>query len=190
MIKVNLVPQEILDKETQRQRMMQVGVVAAFVGVLLIGVSFTHYRKKTVLDAQLVEENKTLKRFQAIVDQVNQFEAQAAAVRARLNVMNDLIKGRELYPVFMVDIVESFPEGVWIGSLSTVKGKGGLNLTMPAFATSTRDVTNWLRTLESSPLFSEAVISPISIAADGQHTFSMKMTYSPPAEGAAKGGAK
>jgi Tfp pilus assembly protein PilN len=112
MIKVNLVPQEILDKEIQRHRMMQVGVVAAIIGVMLIGVSFSHYRHKTAVIAQLEEENKTLKHFQDIVDKVNAFEAKAAAVRARLNVMNDLIKSRELYPIFMVDIIESFPDGV------------------------------------------------------------------------------
>lgn len=178
MIKVNLVPQEILDKETQRQRAMQVGVVAAFFAVILVVVSLSHYRAKTVLVSQLAEEKDKLKKLQTIVDQVSAFEAKAAVVRSRLGVMNDLIKSRELYPTFMADLIESFPNGVWIKRLGTTTQDGGvLDLSIPASANSTRDVTNWLRTLESSPLFSETKISPIAIAVDGKHTFNMTMKY-------------
>lgn len=180
MIKVNLVPQEILDKEIQRQRALQASLAGVLIVLILAGVSFSHYRKKAVSERMLSEQKEKLKTLQAIVDQVNAFEAQAAAVRARLGVMNDLLKSRELYPRFMVDIIESFPDGVWIGGLTTTSKNAGLDLTMPAFASSTRDVTTWLRTLEESKLFTGAKISPILIDAKGKHSFTMQMHYIPP----------
>ncbi len=180
MIKINLVPQEILDKEVQRQRMIQVGVAGAIVAVVLALVSFAHYQKKASLVESLTVQQAKLKNLQAIVDQVNAFDARAKAVRARLAVMTDLVQSRDLYPVFMTDLIESFPDGVWIGPLST-KGdaKAGLSVKMPAFAASTRDLTNWLRAIEASSIFGSAEISGISIAKDGQHNFSMEMLYSP-----------
>ncbi|MFH2202513.1 MAG: PilN domain-containing protein [Elusimicrobiota bacterium] len=179
MIKVNLVPAEILDREVQRQRAIQVGIVAGLVALLFAGVSFTHYRTKIQVTKQLEEENARLKKLEAIVAQVNAFESKAAAVRSRLGVMNDLLKSRELYPKFMVDIIESFPDGVWIGTLSTTKKDKTLSLSMPAFAASTGDLTTWLRTLEESKIFSEAKISGIAIDQEGKHTFSMSMIYTP-----------
>jgi len=180
MIKVNLVPREILDKEVQRQRAMQAGLVGVVILAIFAGISFQHYNKKVTLEKRYEEQKAKLKKLEAIVAQVNQFEARAAAVRSRLAVMNDLLKSRELYPKFMVDLIESFPDGVWIGPLSTAKGEDGLNISMPAFATSTRDVTTWLRTLEDSEVFSKAVISAITIdPLTSKHSFSMTMAYVP-----------
>lgn len=180
MIKINLVPQEILDKEVQRQRIIQVSVVGAIVAVVLALVSFGHYQTKASLAESLTVHEAKLKNLQAIVDQVNAFEARAKAVRARLAVMMDLVQSRDLYPVFMTDLIESFPDGVWIGPLTTSgDAKKGLLIKMPAHAVSTRDVTNWLRGIESSPLFSDSKIGSISIKEDGVHDFSMSMKYTP-----------
>ena len=45
MIRVNLVPQELLDKELAKQRLAQVSVVAAFLGVIfLIKSSDANYK--------------------------------------------------------------------------------------------------------------------------------------------------
>jgi len=180
MIKINLVPQEILDREVQRQRMIQVSVAGAFVAVVVALVSMFHYQAKSGLLESLEVEQAKLKKLQAIVDQVNAFESRAAAVRARLAVMTDLVKSRDLYPVFMTDLIESLPDGVWSDSFGTSgDAKKGLTFNLPSHAVSTRDVTNWLRSIEASSLFNDAKISGISIAQDGEHRFSMSLHYTP-----------
>jgi len=46
MIKVNLVPAEILKKEEQRRQMVLVGIGAGFLAVIFAGISFMHFHKR------------------------------------------------------------------------------------------------------------------------------------------------
>ena len=96
--------------------------VGSAIALVLALVSGIHYQTKVGLADLLKGREAKLKTLQAIVDQVNAFEVRAKAVRARLAVMTDLVQSRDLYPVFMTDLIESFPDGVWIGPLTTMTG--------------------------------------------------------------------
>lgn len=179
MIKVNLVPQDILDRELQRQRTIQAGVILSVLGIVLAGVSLLHYTQAISLDRQLAKDKKELDTLKAIVSQVEQLEQTAQAVRARLNVIEELLVGRPLYPYFMQDVVATFPPGLWITSLNTTPDGGGLKVAMNAKAISSDDVSKWLRTLESSKKFSQPVISAIAFDLDKVSSFSMNLKYNP-----------
>ncbi len=181
MIKVNLVPQEILDKEAQKQQALQVGVVMGVFVLVLAGVSFGHYYKKVKLVKELAEMEAQLKKLEVIVQQVEALEAKASAVRARLNVMEDLIKSRELYPGFMTDLLKTFPPGVWLTSLTTTGAGKGLTVSMGAMARTPEDVSEWLRTLQKSERFSNPTIGAINMGAAGGNSFAMNAVYAPPA---------
>ncbi len=55
MIKVNLVPQEFLDRELQKQRLAQVSVVAGCLAIIFLGVSVSYYYKGVGLAKRLGE---------------------------------------------------------------------------------------------------------------------------------------
>src|SRR6267378_2123189 len=165
MIKVNLVPADILAKAQQKQQMLQ----AAAVGVLVLGIvaliSMGHYYKYQRLESKLAKDKSDLKKLEVIVAKVEELEKTAAAVRARLNVITDLLRSRPLYPYFMSDFVRSVPLGVRVKTLGTSGGgsaAGPLKLTISAEARANEDIAEWVRRLEDSGKFSNPELGPVT----------------------------
>ncbi|MBI3300029.1 MAG: hypothetical protein HYZ75_17830 [Elusimicrobia bacterium] len=186
MIKVNLVPQEILDKELQKQRLAQVSVAAAFIGVFFLAVSFSHYYKSVTLADRLVEAEAEFKRLEVIVKQVEELEAKAKAVKARLDVIGDLLMARPFYPRFMTRLLEALGDGIWLSALNVSGSAPNITVNMSCQATGVEAVTRWLRALQTSASFKEPSMGGLVIAADGLVTFSMSLKYKPDAPAAAK----
>lgn len=183
MTKINLVPAEILAKARQKQQTLQAAVIGAMVLALLLLASAGHFFRLKRLESQLASREATLKKLEVIVAKVEELERQAAAVRARLNVVNDLLKGRSLYPVFMSDFVKSVPPGVRVKSLNTVGGGssvGPVKLTMTAEAISDEDIAAWVKRMEVSGRFSAAELGAItSSSTDRLFSFSLTVVYTP-----------
>lgn len=151
MIKINLVPADILAKAQQKQQMLQAGAAGVAFLILLALISAGHFFTLERLNSNLAERNLALKKLEVIVAQVEELERTAAALRARLGVITDLLKGRTLYPFFMSDFVRSVPTGVRLRSVSTTGGGsagGALKLTMSAEAITNDDIAIWMRKLE------------------------------------------
>ena len=181
MIKVNLVPQEILDRELQKQRLAQVSVAAGFLAVIFLGVSFSHYYKGVALEKRLVESESEFKRLEAIVKQVEELEAKAKAVKARLDVIQDLLVARSFYPRFMTELLKNLGEGVWLMSLTASGTPAEMKVSMSCQATGPESATAWLRQLQQSTSFKDPSIGSIVLAGDGLVTFPMSALYKPDA---------
>lgn len=186
MIKVNLVPAEILAKAQQKQRVLQAGLAGAAVVFLLLALSVGHWVKLKRLDVKLAKGQADLKKLEVIVAKVEEIEKTAAAVRARLNVINDLLKGRHLYPYFMSDFVRSVPLGVKVKSLTTTGGGssvGSLKLNMSAEARANADIAEWVKKMEDSGKFGGVELGPVSSSgsegADKIYSFTLTSVYTP-----------
>lgn len=183
MTKINLVPAEILAKARQKQQALQAAVLGAVFLALLALVSVGHFYRLKRLEGQLASKEATLKKLEVIVAKVEELERQSAAVRARLNVVNDLLKGRSLYPVFMSDFVRSVPPGVRVKSLNTVGGGssvGPVKLSMSAEAVSDEDIANWVKRMENSGRFSNAELGAITASSTERlFSFTLTVVYNP-----------
>jgi type IV pilus assembly protein PilN len=178
MIKVNLVPAEILSKAKQRVLMMQAAAVGAIFLVILTGVSFGHWFGKHQLEQRLAYDESELKRLDAIVKQVDELEKAAAAVRARLSVIEDLLRGRSFYPIFMSEFARSVPGGVKVNSMAAAPaGAGAVKLTISAIANSNEDIAAWAKALEKNPKFSLVELGAVSNAGGGLYNFAVTTVY-------------
>lgn len=186
MIKVNLVPQELLDREVQKQRLAQVSVAAGFLAVIFLGVSFSHYYKGVALEKRLIEAEAEFKRLEAIVKQVEELEAKAKAVKSRLDVIQDLLVARSFYPRFMTELLKNLGEGVWLVTLTAAGSVSDLTVSMTCQATGTEAATAWLRQLQTSTAFKDPTLGAITVASDGLVSFPMTIKYRPDAAGGKK----
>lgn len=186
MIKINLVPQEILDKEQQRQRNIQLvlGVIifAAFV------VALTMFRLNTLrkADADLEAINNEYKTKWADIGM--KLDAKKGAVdeiKRRLGVITDLLTGRSLYPNFMADMSQAMPSDVWVTNISTTRDPNSLKVNAQAISSSAPGVTRWVRTMQKPGVFGnfgEPSISAITASDDPvtngkQYAFSINFVY-------------
>lgn len=179
MIKVNLVPAEILAKARQRQLMLQAAAVGGLLALVLVLVSLGHWFGLLRLQNDFAYKEAKLKKLSAIVAQVEELEKAAAAVRARLGVIEDLLKGRSFYPIFMSEFARTVPAGVQVTQMNTTTvGNNGLKLSISATATSNEAVAAWIRTLESDPRFSGVELGAVSATGLNSRAFTVMASYS------------
>ncbi|OGS36418.1 MAG: hypothetical protein A2506_08205 [Elusimicrobia bacterium RIFOXYD12_FULL_66_9] len=178
MIKINLVPAEILAKARQKQLMLQAAVVGGLLAMVLVLVSLGHWFGLLRLESDFSYKESKLKKLSAIVAQVEELEKASAAVRARLGVIEDLLKGRSFYPIFMSEFARTVPSGVRIVQMNTTTvGNNGLKLSVSATATSNEHVAAWIKTLEADSHFAGVELGAVNASGANLRTFSVVATY-------------
>jgi Tfp pilus assembly protein PilN len=177
MIKVNLVPAEIIAKAKQRQLLLQAAVLGSLMGLVLVVVSVGHWYGKHTLEIVLAADEAELKRLDRVVKQVEELEKAAAAVRARLNVIEDLLLGRAYYPIFMSEFARSVPAGIKVNAMTTsTMSPGTLKLGISAIANSNEDVAAWVKTLEKNAKFGMIELGAVTVSGTS-YTFVLTATY-------------
>jgi len=177
MIKVNLVPAEILAKSKARLVLLQAAVLGSLLALILVGASFGHWYGKYSLEITLIEKEAKLKQLDAIVRQVEELEKAAAAVRARLKVIEDLLLGRAFYPIFMSDFARLVPAGVKVNSMGTsALTPGTIKLTIAAVANSNEDIVAWVKAMEKNAKFGLVEFGAVTVAGT-TYNFSLTATY-------------
>jgi len=164
MIKVNLVPVEILNKAEQKQRLIQICVAGIFFVVCGVGATMAHWAHVRSLQRLYARDQIKFKELSVIVAKVEEREKTAAMLRVRLGVITDLLRSRSFYPVFMSDFVRSVPPGVRVRTLGTNGPIGGpLKLNIAAEARTHEDIATWARFLERTGVFSAVELGSVSV---------------------------
>jgi Tfp pilus assembly protein PilN len=177
MIKVNLVPAEILAKARQRQLIVQGAVAGGLLAVGLVVLSFAHWLGLYRLKNDYLYKNSTLNNLSAIVKQVEEQQDEAKAVRARLGVIESLLKGRAFYPLFLSEFARTVPPGVQVTALSTSSQAGdSIKLSISGRASSNDDIADWLRNFQKHPNFSAVDLGPVSASGEDD-VFTMTAVY-------------
>ncbi len=160
MVKVNLVPSEILVKAAQKQQNVQIflGVFVVLLGVA--GVSFWHLKTAQREEADLAVKERRLAELQVEVALVENLKKGIADLRNRLNVVNNLLKGRRLYPNFMSDFIETVPSGIYIKTLRTNSTATSVTLELAAEALSSEEIKEWISRLAAAG-FSGVEMGPV-----------------------------
>lgn len=183
MVKINLVPIELLAKAQQRQQVIQIGMVSLVVVLIVAGISAMHFMKSKKLEAELAVVEDELKRLAAIVAKVEEMEKAVVEVRAKLNVVTDLLKTRPLYPYFMSDFARSVPSNVTLKNLDTsLQGGNALKLSIIAESRTSEDISGWIKALEDTGKFADVQLTgSVTITEiEGKiYAFSMTGVYTP-----------
>ncbi|MFA6004179.1 MAG: PilN domain-containing protein [Elusimicrobiota bacterium] len=183
MIKINLVPADILAKAHNQQKALQLGLAGGAVGALIVVVSMGFVFRLASLERKLADHQAEFKRLSAVVDKVKEAETAANLLKARLKVIDDLDRGRRAYPYFMSDFVRSVPPGVRVKSLRTVGGNNNpIKLDMSAEARSNADIASWVAKMEESGRFSAVELGAVTTTETPEGVlwnFTLTTVYSP-----------
>jgi Tfp pilus assembly protein PilN len=180
VIKINLVPAEVLIQEQKKRRTLQAGAAGVMIAVVVVLVSLWHLNSVRVEEVKLKANQTELAKLQKVVDQVKELESTAKAVQNRLSVITSLLTGRFLYTVFLDDWAHALSPGVWITTLTTTASGAGLNLQIGANARDQSDIADWLRALQTSAKFSNVELGAVALSGSGTdsfYTFTLKSEY-------------
>jgi len=155
VIKINLLPRgrEQKKKEGLRDQIavLVVAVVALFflIGVLQsrIGGQITSNQRK------IAETNAEIVRLDDMIKEVKDIEVKRKNLEDKLNVIENLEKGRVGAVMFLDKLSLMVPEKLWLVSLSENQGKANLN----GMAIDNQTVAKFIENLEKSGVFREVV---------------------------------
>jgi len=182
VIKINLLPPEIHVAEVQKQFSILGGIAGGILAVVLLGFWGMRHMQTVKLQKELTVANAELTKYQAIVDQVNQLEATRNQLRARYDVIQQLLKGRLIYPKFFEDFMAQLPSEIWVQSMQTSgdpQQKNRLNVSVSAQSLSSNAIADWLTNLHKCAYFSGVELGTISMQenSEGIRTLSFTLRF-------------
>jgi len=170
MIKINLVPQELLDRERQQQRSIQLVMVGILVAVMVVGITYVHWRTLRMANLDLAMANKEYNdKWADVGSKLDAKRAAVAALQTRLGVITDLLKSRAVYPHFMADMAHAMPSDIWVTGITTSGGANIVKVSAQAMSSTAPGITHWIRIMQKPGefgSFSDPAISAIGASDD------------------------
>lgn len=172
MIRINLLPPEYEQAQSKKEQQVIFGSLGMVIAFFLMVFWLVKSREAVALERQIVEAEAELKKFQAIISQIEQIEADKQRLTAKRDVIQNLNRSRLLYPVFFEDVLPIIPSDVWVSNIQMVEQGAQMKVTMISNALSNFAVATWLSNLQQSTHFSGIELSPItySTAEGGNQT--------------------
>jgi type IV pilus assembly protein PilN len=155
MIRINLLPVRRTEKQHRIQQQL-----LAFAGVLIatiIGcIVWTAYNSnvKSDREAQIGEKRKELAQLDKIIGEVNEFTSKKKELEEKLQIIDQLKKGKTGPVRALDDLATEIPNRVW---LTKVDEKGG-GMTVEGKAIDHEDVSAFMKALQKSKYFSNIVL--------------------------------
>lgn len=183
MIRINLLPEIYAKKAAARVKILMIGGVAGLVVALFVGTFFMRVAKLKKLEKEISSIQVELDDLQPIVKKINSLNKQKKNMNNKIDVIEELLKLRILYPVFMEDFAGIIPPKVWIKALSTKTSGENLGLDMSVLAMDNYAAADFLNALELSDKFSAikfAGLSTVSMKGEALEirTFNIDCNYS------------
>jgi type IV pilus assembly protein PilN len=181
MIKINLVPVELIEKEI-RQRKIILGITGVVIVIsLMVLFLFVRLGVEQALASRQRFLEANLKKIEDKVAEVNILKTNKATLETKKNIIEGLMKERLYYPVFMEELVKILPNGVWLTSLSILSNPDGFRVMANCSAFDNFAVADLLTNLEKITKFSNVELGSISATSTGTSEvlqFQLKFNYS------------
>jgi len=175
MIRINLIPQEEIQRSAGRRQQVAVGLLAAAATAVLLIVahgwqqvsSLATSRERGRLERQLAE-------LKGPYEQVVQMEREKQELQEKLSVIRDL-EAKKFGPVRMLaDLSDATPDKLWLTDFSE---KGG-SIRLAGLGVDEQTVADFMRRLSTSPYFRnvdlEETSEPKNNAKGGSDTLRQK----------------
>ncbi|MBI4817629.1 MAG: PilN domain-containing protein [Deltaproteobacteria bacterium] len=176
MIRINLLP---IRQEKRRETVQQ--QLLAFVGILiLVGLACVGWWKMKDNDLQdkirqVAAKQTEIKQLDKIIGEVNEFTAKKKELQSKLEVIQQLKKGKTGPVRALDDLATEIPKRVWLTRVAEMKGE----LTLTGYAIDHEDVSAFMKALQKSKYFTNVNLA-YSRAADesgkGVTTYSFSIT--------------
>jgi type IV pilus assembly protein PilN len=154
MIRINLLPSK--RKKTFLLPPVFIYGIIAMVVVIIVILAGTFFMNNQISSKQadLSEKEQTLKKLQAALEEVKNYEKDNKDYRDKNSIIEQL-KKNQIVPLRLLDEVsEMLPKGVWLTSLTD---KGGI-VSIEGFAFTNSDLVSYVQNLKGSKYFTEVML--------------------------------
>jgi type IV pilus assembly protein PilN len=150
MIRINLLSdREAIRKETTRQQVSIFILTICLVLVILGGIQFYQYRQKKELRENIEYVQKELKELEKKVGEVERYKEAKKELETKLQIIDQLQKGKMLVLHLLDGLGETIPEKMWLEELGFKGGK----LSLEGYAVDNETIAAFMKQLERTKSF-------------------------------------
>jgi len=182
MVYINLLPvKEIKQKVQARQQVFLFSFV--FVGLIacLVVAGIIHAGIVSGLETDIADLQKEKKRYNEVIKQIQEIEAQKKTLQTRIDIITNLSKESDLTVRVMDEVASATPsDRVWLTSFSQQGGR----LALSGMALDNRTVAAFMDSLKASPWVVDVNLASSTQTKQGNidlKTFSINCVVAPPA---------
>lgn len=155
MIRINLLPvRQTQKRQTVQQQLL--GAAGLLIATIIGCIVWTAAVSSTAddLKQQITAKNNELKQLDKIIGEVNEFTAKKKELEDKLQIIDQLRKGKTGPVKALDDLAREIPNRVW---LTKVEEKSG-SVTFEGQAVDHEDVSSFMKALQKSKYFSNIVL--------------------------------
>lgn len=155
MIKINLLPVEIINKRRKRDFIIFVGIcgVVAFLISYILYLSL--YQTIQPLEQRLLDLKKEVARNQSVLQEIEKIKKDNEKLKARFYAFKQVVVRQSLYPRILYEIYRSLPRTIWLRQIKSDSKQGLLEIE-GASLNQTVGVAEFMRNMmENSEIFSK-----------------------------------
>src|SRR5258705_351362 len=166
MIRINLLPEEMESAPSKINPAIPLSAAVILPALILIPVHTSQISTRKRLQTETASLNSELAKYQPIIAQVDALEAAKVQLTQRKGVIQQLENERLRYPQFFDDFLKLLPGNLWLTSLvtSSPPNNNVVTLDMSVVALDNYAVADLIANLETSQIFSQVDLGPISAA--------------------------
>ncbi|MGM0567678.1 MAG: PilN domain-containing protein [Elusimicrobiota bacterium] len=180
MIKINLLPKEFEEKALKKKKIALIIAVAALFVVGVFGVFIMRITELSRLRGNIERADRRLMELRPVVEKVEELESRKEDLLNKIDVIEGLMEVRLITPVFMEDMADIMPTGVWLTALTAGSGEEIIDLDLSVRAADNYAVADFLNALEMSDKFSDLQftgLSSTSFEDEEVRTFNISCKY-------------
>lgn len=181
MIRINLIPVEVVKKAQQQRLILLAGLTGSVVILIAIIVFLLRIGVEKSLQAQLIKLEKEIQEYKKVAEDVKKLRDIEKTLSEKKKVIEELKKGTLLYPKFVEEFMVLIPESVWFNSFTTKTTPEGLSISISCNSLSNFAIADFISNLEQAAKFSKIEIDAINVGTgpDGKeiYSFNLKCNY-------------
>ncbi len=150
MIRINLLPVKAAQKKEQLQRQLMVVVLALIVTVGLCGAAFMYVTGEVEARQLKIDQKKAeIAKLAKVINEVRDFEKRQKALRAKLDVLEQL-KASRVGPLYVLNaLYEALPDKLWLTKFQESGGRASIS----GIGVNEETVALFMKNLEASDYF-------------------------------------
>ncbi len=150
MIRINLLPVKATRKKEQLQKQLLVVILALVVTVGLCGAAYMYVTGEVEARQVKIDQKRAeIAKLAKVIKEVQDFEKRQKALRAKLDVLEQL-KASRVGPLYILNaLYEALPEKLWLTRFQ----EGGGRATISGIGVNEETVALFMKNLEASDYF-------------------------------------
>jgi type IV pilus assembly protein PilN len=179
MIRINLLSdREAIRKETTRQQVSIFILTICLMVVILGGIQFYQYQQKKDLREQIQDVEQALKELEKKVGEVERYKEAKMELETKLQIIEQLQKGKLLVVQLLDGIGETIPEKMWLDEL----GLKGVKVSIKGYAVDNETIAAFMKELQRMKAFQNVELlwtEKKEVEGIGMKHFSMEAILAP-----------